>query len=109
MICVLGIKNKNQCLSKYKAEGYIPSSDMIVSKEIYEKIQPPVILEIENGQIVGWESFTPEPETEPERPKTELEILQDENKKLAAKINTLTQSNQMLEDCVVEMAGIVYA
>ena len=49
------------------------------------------------------------PRKEPERPKTELEILQDENKKLAAKINTLTQSNQMLEDCVVEMAGIVYA
>lgn len=49
------------------------------------------------------------PRKEPERPKTELEILQDENKKLTAKINTLTQSNQMLEDCVVEMAGIVYA
>lgn len=49
------------------------------------------------------------PQEGTERPKTELEKLQEENKKLTAKIDTLTRSNQMLEDCVVEMAGIVYA
>ena len=35
--------------------------------------------------------------------------LQSENKTLKAKIQALTESNQMLEDCIVEMAEIVYA
>lgn len=49
------------------------------------------------------ETAEPQPVVDP------VEQLQTENKKLTAKIDTLTQSNQMLEDCVVEMAGIVYA
>ena len=37
------------------------------------------------------------------------DILQKENKVLNAKIVALTESNQFLEDCIVEMAEIVYA
>ena len=32
-----------------------------------------------------------------------------ENKKLTGKLDAAIQSNAMLEDCLVEMAGIVYA
>lgn len=42
-------------------------------------------------------------------PKSGIETLQDENKELQAKVKALTESNQMLEDCIVEMAEIVYA
>lgn len=35
--------------------------------------------------------------------------LKEENKVLKAQVQALTQSNQMLEDCLVEMAEIVYA
>ena len=42
-------------------------------------------------------------------PKSDVETLQDENKELQAKVKALTESNQMLEDCIVEMAEIVYA
>lgn len=42
-------------------------------------------------------------------PKSDVETLQDANKELQAKVKALTESNQMLEDCIVEMAEIVYA
>lgn len=35
--------------------------------------------------------------------------LQSQNKELQAKTKALTESNQMLEECLVEMAEIVYA
>ena len=63
----------------------------------------------ENGEITDVYQLEHKEPAEPESPVDPLEQLQTENKKLTAKINTLTQSNQMLEDCVVEMAGIVYA
>lgn len=50
------------------------------------------------------EQPTPQPTTE-ER----LEALEHENKTLQAQLEASIQSNQMLEDCLVEMAGVVYA
>lgn len=38
-----------------------------------------------------------------------LKNLEQENKVLKAQLEASIQSNQMLEDCLVEMAGIVYA
>ena len=38
-----------------------------------------------------------------------LAALEEENKQLTAKLDATIQSNQMLEDCLVEMAEIVYA
>lgn len=38
-----------------------------------------------------------------------LEALEAENKQLTSKLDAAIQSNQMLEDCLVEMAGVVYA
>lgn len=43
---------------------------------------------------------------EPVDPVAEL---QQENKTLKAQVQALTESNQFLEDCLVEMAEIVYA
>lgn len=53
----------------------------------------------------------PEPEPEPGQPTwTErIETLERENKTLQAQLEASIQSNQMLEDCLVEMAGVVYA
>lgn len=48
----------------------------------------------------------------PKEPKPDLEArikaLETENKSLAARNQALTESTQMLEDCLVEMAGVVY-
>ena len=57
------------------------------------------------------EIASPEPEPEPEQPTwTErIEALERENKTLQAQLEASIQSNQMLEDCLVEMAGVVYA
>ena len=38
-----------------------------------------------------------------------LAALEEENKQLTSKLDAAIQSNQMLEDCLVEMAEIVYA
>ena len=38
-----------------------------------------------------------------------LVALETENKKLSSKLEASIKSSQMLEDCLVEMAGIVYA
>ena len=58
-------------------------------------------LDIQEGVLVGLtaaEAPTP-PEEEPAPTAEELQ----------AKISALTTSNQMLEDCLVEMAAVVYA
>lgn len=48
------------------------------------------------------------PEVEPEKPVT-LEDLQEENKRLKAQMELQSQQQTMLEDCLLEMADIVYA
>lgn len=47
---------------------------------------------------------TPEP-----TPIDEVAALKTKNAQLEAKVKALTESSQMLEDCLVEMAEIVYA
>lgn len=42
-------------------------------------------------------------------PTVTLESISSENETLKAKVTALTTSNQTLEDCLVEMAAIVYA
>ena len=49
------------------------------------------------------------PPEEIEEVPNDIEILQADNKKLNAKIQALTESNSFLEECLVEMAEIVYA
>lgn len=44
-----------------------------------------------------------------EQEPSDIEILQEENKILKAKNQALSESVQFLEDCIVEMAEIVYA
>lgn len=39
----------------------------------------------------------------------DIDALSKENKLLKAQLEASIQSNQMLEDCIVEMAGVVYA
>ena len=42
-------------------------------------------------------------------PVNEVAALKTKNAQLEAKVKALTESSQMLEDCLVEMAEIVYA
>ena len=42
-------------------------------------------------------------------PDDEVAALKQKNVQLEAKVKALTESSQMLEDCIVEMAEIVYA
>ncbi len=51
---------------------------------------------------------TEHPEVEPEKPVT-VEDLQAENKRLKAQMELQSQQHTMLEDCLLEMADIVYA
>ena len=54
----------------------------------------------------------PEPEPEPEPGLTleeRLEATEEENRQLKAQVKAQSQSLLMLEDCLVEMAGVVYA
>lgn len=48
------------------------------------------------------------PEVEPEKPVT-VEDLQAENKRLKAQMELQSQQHTMLENCLLEMADIVYA
>ena len=60
----------------------------------------------------GWayDAGTFAPPGEPPAPEpTEVEVLQQENRKLSAQVGALTESGQILEDCLIEMAAIVYA
>ena len=81
-----------------------------------------VDLSIENGYVTGctWneEAYQaylkahPEVENPPKpepTPEEWLAALERENKTLQSQLEASIQSNQMLENCLVEMAGIVYA
>lgn len=48
------------------------------------------------------------PDVEPKKPVT-LEDLQTENKRLTAKLSMQAEQQTMLENCLLEMADIVYA
>lgn len=48
------------------------------------------------------------PEVEPEKPVT-VEDLQAENKLLKAQVQAQTDRSDFIEDCIAEMAGVVYA
>lgn len=53
--------------------------------------------------------FYQEGAPEPTRIPDEITALKTKNTQLEAKVKALTESSQMLEDCIVEMAEIVYA
>lgn len=48
------------------------------------------------------------PDVEPEKPVT-VEDLQAENKLLRAQVQAQTERSDFIEDCIAEMAGVVYA
>ena len=66
-----------------------------------------------NGE---WQQTGSREPTEPPKPpalqpttEERLAELEQQNKTLQAQLEASIQSNQMLEDCLVEMAGVVYA
>lgn len=80
-----------------------------------------VNIEVEDGVVTAMEvnqeaydayvaANPAEPETDP-KPTTEERIatLEAENKLLTQQVEALSGQNDFLEECIVEMAGIVYA
>lgn len=47
------------------------------------------------------------PDVEPEKPTT-IEDLKNENKLLKAQLKAQTERSDFIEDCIAEMAGVVY-
>ena len=74
-----------------KIKEYVPYFDYVTDKN------GKLIDVIKTGEMVYSDPIDP------------IVDLQNENKTLKAQIRALTTSNQMLEDCLVEMAEIVYA
>lgn len=60
-----------------------------------------------SGDGYSFEEEPPRPEPEPE--PTEAEALRAELTATQKKLDAAIQSNAMLEDCLVEMAQVVYA
>lgn len=61
-----------------------------------------------NGEIVDGGELNVSGDRE-EIPKADgMMELMESQKVLTTKVDALTQSNQMLEDCLVEMANVVY-
>lgn len=81
---------------------------------------------LDNGEeinrIVGGEAFVTDycammgytyeaiPEPEPPEPEpTEIEVLQQENKQLKDQVSALSTQAEFHEECLVELAQVVYA
>lgn len=72
---------------------------------------PFVEVTAEGGAVTSLTAGTvPGSEPEPEPTVAErVNALEAENKELKAKLAAAVESGAMLEDCIVEMAGVVYA
>ena len=84
----------------YDKEGNFVNS--IVSDEIFIEIyckENEFTYELEQSEDL-------EPGESPVNP---IELLQEENRQLKAKITVLEEQTMILEECIVEMAGVVYA
>lgn len=89
----------------YEGWGYDPTAE---GDERFIQPEPPA------GWLYdeGTGAFYPECETAPSKQPTaddRIASLEAENKALAAKLSAAIESNSMLEECLVEMAGVVYA
>lgn len=55
-----------------------------------------------------WLDEHPAPEPNPE-PVDRVAVLESQSKQMTAQISALETQNSTLEECIVEMAGVVYA
>lgn len=79
----------------------LSDEECILSISMTEEYDPAYIYQLlPNGSIIK----TPIPEPEPVQPTTE-----DRVKLLEQQLQAASDQNDFLEDCIAEMAGIVYA
>ena len=88
---IIDDRNPNNIELIKKIKEYVPYFDYVTDKN------GKLIDVIKTGEMVYPNPVDP------------IADLQNENKTLKAQVQALTTSNQMLEDCLVEMAEIVYA
>lgn len=95
----------------FLASGLWPDADMVIALPDGFGIGDRY-----DSQTGEWtKAPAPEEPEEPEPPEPEptleerLEATEEENRQLKAQVKAQSQSLLMLEDCLVEMAGVVYA
>lgn len=71
---------------------------------------PFVDIEVDGGVIIRMTAGeVPQPEPSPPTPEERITALEQDKTVLSAQLQAAIQSGAFLEDCLVEMAGIVYA
>jgi hypothetical protein len=83
-----------------------PDNQVLISK-IYEYAPYFDYVLDDNGRLVDVVKTQDKPVYP--SPQSEIEILREESNLLKAQIKALSESNMFLEECLVEMAEIVYA
>lgn len=63
----------------------------------------------ENGVLTSITKVEPPYIPEPEPQPTDIEILQKENHLLRAQVEALSEQQEFLEDCLIEVGQVVYA
>lgn len=93
---------KHLVVSVYERSQEELPADFSADKYLYDGIKASI--------SPAWSEPAQEPEYAPKpTPEERLAALERENKALQSQLAASIQSNQMLEDCLVEMAGVVYA
>lgn len=115
MSAIVNIKTRNMEYQSHRRypENWMGDGWIAVPPELEEQARaccPYCELEIEGDALVDITPVDPPaPEPEPAEPEPgELEILQAENKTLKAQVNALSEQQAFYEDCIAEMAGVVY-
>lgn len=108
-------------IDEYGLHAYMSGTNMVPHPG-YAKIPedmeipssfPYVDIEVENGVVVKMTPLpVPEPEPEPEPQPTiddRVTALESDNNLLKQQLKAASDQNEFLENCIAEMAGIVYA
>ena len=112
MSVIVNIKTRNLEYQSHRRypENWMGGGWIAVPPELEARARaccPYCELEIENGALVD---ITPLERPEPAEPEPDgLEILQAENRMLKAQVDALSEQQAFYEDCIAEMASVVYA
>ena len=82
----------------------------VVAHDYSSGVKPPPAIPITDEEAKELGIYAPPPAAaEPEAPPPTVEELQAENTKLRAQVGVLQTQQTFLEDCLLEMADVVYA
>lgn len=107
-----GIQHGNPISVPFLNSVYLP--DSLISEYIktrgfcsFDIDENDTIIAITPNQEALNEYLASHPDVEPEKPTT-IDDLKKENKLLKAQLKAQTERSDFIEDCIAEMAGVVY-